>query len=389
MYIEWYYPIIKFMPRRILYVVNDDSFFLSHRLPLAQHAIKLGYEVYLLSSDNGHREMLEYYGIKCVTIPFENSGTNPIHEINCIIRLVKWYRRLRPDIIHQITLKATFLGSIAAKIARCRNVVNAISGFGFVFTDGRQGIVTRILKLLLPLSFKNRSASFILQNPDDYEFIINKNWVPNSNVFLIKGSGVDLDKFKYAPPSSESKLVVLFPARVLRDKGIIEFIEAARQLKEEYFDKLHFIIAGDCNCANPTSLSSEELQPYLIPDYLDWIGYQQDMISVFRSSHIVVLPSYREGLPKSLIEACAIGRPIITTDAIGCRECVIHGYNGLLVPLKSSMAIAESIKLLLSNNEHRIQMGVNSRSFAEREFSIDSVVDNTFSIYDRYFTAET
>ena len=128
---------------------------------------------------------------------------------------------------------------------------------------------------------------------------------------------------------------------------------------------------------------------HLIPGYLDWIGYQSDMISVFRNSHIVVLPSYREGLPKSLIEACAIGRPIITTDAIGCRECVIHGYNGFLVTLKNSQEIAESIKSILSNSEHRIQMGVNSRTLAEREFSIESVIDKTFSIYDRYFTAET
>ena len=377
------------MQKRVLFVVNEDSFFLSHRLPLAQHAIKMGYEVYLLSSDTGHRELLENYGIKCVTIPFENSGTNPIHEIRCILLLVKWYRKLKPDIIHQITLKATFLGSIAAKIARCRNVINAISGFGFVFTDGRRGLVTRILELLLPLSFKSRYASFILQNPDDYDFVINKNWVPSSNVFLIKGSGVDLNKFKYYPPTSDTRLVVLFPARVLRDKGVLEFIEAAQQLKEEYFEKLHFIIAGDCNCANPTSLSSEELQMHLIPGYLDWIGYQSDMISVFRNSHIVVLPSYREGLPKSLIEACAIGRPIITTDAIGCRECVIHGYNGFLVTLKNSQEIAESIKSILSNSEHRIQMGVNSRTLAEREFSIESVIDKTFSIYDRYFTAET
>lgn len=369
---------------KIVYVVNVDWFFISHRLPLALHAIEEGDEVYLLTFDTGRKEELQQKGIHFVDIPFERSGSNPLHEIKCIRKLKQAYIRINPDIIHHITLKASLLGCIAAKLAHNGNVVNAISGFGYMFTEDRKGLMQTVVKKLIHFAFKSKSFSFILQNPDDVKSVKEMDLVPDDNIYLIKGSGVDLRVYDYFVPQRHEKVSCLFPARILRDKGVVEFIEAAMQLKNEYEGKVKFVLAGDCDEENPAVLHESELNSMLIPGYIEWIGYQKMMIPVFTSSDIVVLPSYREGLPKSLIEACAIGRPIITTDAIGCRECVYDGENGFLVPVKDSESIAFALKKLFDNDELRLQMGKMSRKLAERDFSIDSVIEKTFAIYQNY-----
>lgn len=369
---------------KIVFVVNVDWFFISHRLPLAMHAIERGDEVYLLAADTGRKAELEHFGIHFVEIPFERSGSNPFHEIKCINVLKRAYREIKPDVIHHITLKASLLGCFAAKKTKQRNVVNAISGFGYMFTEGRKGIIQTVVKQLIHFGFKSKTFSFILQNPDDVRAVKEMDLVPESNIYLIKGSGVDLNEYVYTAPQKHDKISCLFPARILRDKGVVEFIEAALQLKDEYEERVKFVLAGDCDEENPAVLHESELREMLIPGYIEWVGYQKKMIPVYTSSDIVVLPSYREGLPKSLIEACAIGRPIVTTDAIGCRECVVDGDNGFLVPVKDSESIASALKKMFDNEDLRVQMGRKSRELAERDFSIDSVIKKTFAIYQKY-----
>lgn len=367
--------------KKIFFVTNVDWFFISHRLPLALNAIRQGYEVYLLSRDTGKKHFLQEKGIRFIDIPFDRSGSNPFYELKCISLLYKNYVKYRPNIIHHVTLKAALLGSVAAKLSGRHNVVNAISGLGYNFTDGRNGTLQKLIKTFICIAFRSRHFSFILQNPDDVEMIKGFDLVSLSHIFLIKGSGVDLKEFVYSEVPNRVLLKILFPARILLDKGVIEFIDAAKLLQGKFMGKVKFILAGDCDKENLAVLGEEKLKSLLVDNYIEWIGYQPKMFPIYTDSDIVVLPSYREGLPKSLIEACAVGRPIVTTDVPGCRECVIPGYNGYLVPAKDSAALAAAIELLINDDAKRKGFGMNSRLLAEEEFSIDRVVQQTFDIY--------
>lgn len=366
---------------KIVYVTNYDWFFISHRLPLAERALQEGHEVYLLSIDTGRRAELESKGIHFVPIPLDPTGTNPLEALRCSFFLARQYRKIKPDLVHHITIKVVLLGCIASKISRQKGVVNAISGMGYLFTDGRDGLLQKVVKLAMKFAFKSRNFSFILQNPDDFNAIKSMNYVPEDQVHLIKGSGIDLNDFMFTPQPENSVLEILFPARILRDKGVIELIEAANLLREKLKGKVKFILAGDCTCTNPTAISESELSRLLEDNYIEWVGYQSEMKSLYQKSDIVVLPSYREGLPKSLIEACAIGRPIVTCDVPGCRECVHNGENGFLVTVKDARALADAILKLVQSPVLRHEFGQASRKLAEREFSIAYVVDKHFDIY--------
>lgn len=366
---------------KLFFVANVDWFFMSHRLPLALEALKEGDKVWLLTADTGRKQEIEALGIRFLTIPFKRSGRNPLHELRCLWLLCKYYRRYQPDVIHHITLKAALLGSLAAKLTFSRRVVNAISGLGYNFTDGRDGLLQKIVRLFIRTAFRSRWFSFILQNPDDVKMIRELHLVSPSHIHLIKGAGVDLEVFSYMPPYPKEKLHVLFPARILLDKGVIEFIEAAKSIREEVKGKVLFILAGDCDRENLAVLREEDLLPLLEPGYMEWIGFQKDMLPVYQESDIVVLPSYREGLPKSLIEACAVGRPVVTTDVPGCRECVRDGWNGFLVPAKDSGALAKALLQLIKDGELRELFGRNARKLAEQEFSLTAVVEKHREIY--------
>jgi glycosyltransferase involved in cell wall biosynthesis len=199
---------------------------------------------------------------------------------------------------------------------------------------------------------------------------------------MTKGSGVYLDKYIHSPEPLEGKIRVMLAARMIKDKGIMEYIEAALSLKSEYAGTVQFLLCGDLD-TNPTAISKEYLTSICDGEYLQWLGHCPDMISILKTIHIAVLPSYREGLPKSLIEAAATGRAIITTDSAGCKECVIDGYNGFLVPVKNSAALAEKIRFLIDNPEVRKEMGRNSRLYAEQNFSIEDVINTHLEIYKR------
>lgn len=366
---------------KIAFVTNHDWFFMSHRLPLAKHALEQGYEVYLLALDTGKRTELEQMGVHFIPIPLNPTGTNPFQDLRCVLFLAKQYKRLKLDVIHHITIKTTLLGCFAAKLSGQRHVVNAISGLGYAFTDGREGLLQIVAKFAMKMAFRSKYFFFILQNPDDFKCVKAARYVPENQVYLIKGSGIDLDDYCFTPQPDNHILEILFPARILRDKGIMELIEAARLLREQLKGKAKFVLAGDCTSTNPTAMREDELRPLLEKDYIEWIGYQKQMKPVYQHSDIVVLPSYREGLPKSLIEACAIGRPIVTCDVTGCRECVVDGQNGYLVKVKDGRSLAEGIMKLVESPEKRESFGKASRTIAESFFSIKTVIAKHFEIY--------
>lgn len=366
--------------KKLVYIVNVDWFFISHRLPLALHAIKSGWSVYVLTKDTGKRKELEDKGIIFIDIPFGRTTTNPIQELRCLLAIRRELKHLEPDVIHNVTWKGCLWGGIAAKMVGNHHVVNALSGLGSVVIG--DGMVNKIMGKLADVSFRNDYAHFIFQNPDDIAWFKSQKYAHDNKIHLIKGSGIDLNSFAYKDAVLKEKLKVLFPARMLRDKGLIELIDAFKILQPKYEGKVELVLAGSCGDANKTAVTEEELRGMLVDGYITWIGNQKDMYPVCVNSDIVVLPSYREGLPKSLIEACAVGRPVVTTDVPGCRECVDEGVNGYLVPLKSVKELADAIEMLIIDANKRKVFGVASRKKAEEEFSIENVIEKTFAIYD-------
>jgi len=234
---------------------------------------------------------------------------------------------------------------------------------------------------LLRFSHHRANLAVIFQNDEDKSLFLNNHIIRENQSYLIKGSGVDLNQFCYTQEPQTGKIKVLLTARMIREKGIFVLIEAAKLLKNDYQDKIQFLLCGGID-DNPNAIKENDLKSVCDGDYITWLGYRTDVLDLLKTSHIVAFPSYyKEGLPKSLIEATAVGRPIITTDSIGCKETVIEGYNGFLVPIKNSEALADRLKLLIDDAQLRITMGKNSRCLAEKEFSILNVITKHLEIY--------
>ncbi len=367
---------------KLFIVVNVDWFFLSHRLPIALAAKEAGYDVTIVTADTGRAEEIRSHGLKVIDLPFKRSGTNMKEELNTIRQLLRLYKRHKPDVLHHVTIKVALYGSIAARLCKIKGIVNAISGLGYNFTAGRKGMAQKILLTMMKFGFRGGNKHFIFQNEDDVQVFRSMRLVEDRDVTLIKGSGVDLKEFNFVVKSiPPGKIKVLLPARMLRDKGVMEFITAANLIRKELQGIAQFILAGDVDHENLAAIPEDELTSLTDGDYIKWIGYQKNVRQLLQESDLVVLPSYREGLPKSLIEAAAVGRPIITTDVPGCRECVIHDYNGFLVPAKDAEALAAAMRRLILSEELRKRMGAHSRTLAEQEFGVDKVVEKTLHIY--------
>ena len=370
---------------KILFVVNVDWFFISHRLILAEEALKNGFEVFVAAEDTGRALEIETYGIHFINLSFSRSGTNFMQEVITFIKFFRMYKLIKPDIVHHITLKPVIYGSIAARLLSIKGIVNAVSGLGYNFTGNRVGLVSKIMIKMMRFGFKSKSVSIIFQNQDDFHELAKLGVIyPKNKIFFIKGSGIDLEKFKNSSFPSFDKIKILFPVRMLWDKGVRELYDASTALKYKYKNRVQFILAGMSDEENKAGVPAKFLKSWNDDEYVKWIGYQIDMYSVYADSHIVILPSYREGIPKSLIEACAMGRAIITTDAIGCRECVEEGINGLKVPVKDSQSLANAIERLINSPNEIVEMGSRSRSKAEKEFDINTVIQSHFLIYRQY-----
>lgn len=365
----------------MLFVANVDWFFISHRLVIAEEALKRGFEVFVAAENTGSSKEILDKGIQFIDLPISRSGINPIKELRTVIDFFRVYRRVCPDIVHHITLKPVIYGSIIAKLLKIKCVINAVSGLGFNFTEDRKRFISRIMLSLMRYGFR-RDLSVIFQNRDDYNELTQFNVLSKRNrVYFIKGSGVNLSEFYPVKLPDFKQIKIVLPSRMLSDKGIAEFHEAARILKEKYYEKVQFILAGRADEDNNAGLSSVILNKWNDLDYFKWVGHQSNIFQIYENAHIVVLPSYREGMPRSLIEACAMGRAIITTDAIGCRECVDQGVNGLKVPVKDAKSLALAIEFLIKHPNRIIEMGIASRLKAESEFDIKAVINAHFMIY--------
>lgn len=373
----------RFMGVSLLFVVNDAAFFLSHRLGIALGAREAGYLVKVATMPGPAVERIRNLGFEHFFIPMDRSGRNPAKELVSFFSILKLLWMVRPDVLHLVTIKPVIYGGFAARLAPVKGVVCAVSGLGFVFTtDGfKANILRNFIKRLYRLALGKKNLKVIFQNPDDRNVLLGIKAITSAQVEMIRGSGVDLSLYQIKPEPTGVP-VVCFTARLLRDKGIFEFIDAARFLKQKGV-MAHFVVAGDIDPGNPTSVSSWDLERWRTEGFVKILGYQRDVASFFSKVNLVVLPSYREGLPKVLVEAAAAGRAVITTDVPGCRDAVEPGVTGLLVPVKDAELLAHAIEKLINDTASRYAMGKAGRELAEREFGIEKIVQQHLNIYKK------
>jgi len=372
---------------RILIVVNVDWFFLSHRLPVARAAMDRGYEVFVATADTGVRKKIEEYGIQFVEAPFLEKSHSFLSELYMIIKLGRLYKRIEPDLVHHVTIRPVLYGSIASRLYRVPAVVNALSGLGYVFIN--QGIKNRALRAavsrLLKIGFSHPNQLLILQNDDDRQKFIRRGLVRPEQIRIIRGSGVDSEQFYPQNDQKREELQVAFVGRLLWDKGIGEFVDAASKLIERGV-KAKFHIYGSQYKNNPESVPDDVLDKWKSDGLVTFHGHREKIEEQLSQIDIVCLPSYREGLPKALLEAASAGLPIVTTDTPGCREVVDDGVNGFLVPPQNTTLLAERLIELIENPDLRSQFGKAGREKVLNEFSVDKVVEETMSIYRSLLT---
>lgn len=366
---------------RLLFIVNSPDFLLSHRLPVALAAQRAGYEVHVATAEGGASREITEWGMTHHTVPLTRSGQHPSRELAAIVSLQRLMKRLVPDVVHLVTIKPVLYGGVAARLAGVPAVVAAVSGLGTVFMaqGGRAGLVKRVVSVLYRLSLGHRNLAVIFQNPDDRAALTDIGAVREHQARLIRGSGVALADCPLVP-EPEGPPVVTMAARLLRDKGVVEFVEAARLLARRGVP-VRFRLIGSLDPGNPTSITPDELTAWEEEGLVELPGYLRDIPAQYAKSHIVCLPSYREGLPKSLVEAAACGRAVVTTDVPGCRDAIEPGKSGVLVPPRDAMALADAIQRLVENPEERRAMGCAGRELAEREFAIERIVKAHLAIY--------
>lgn len=364
-------------------IVNEDRFFLSHRKDIALAAQRNGWDVKIVCKDTGQRKDVEDLGLTMIELPINPTGSNPWEELHTFFFLLRLYLTYKPDIVHHVGIKNILWGGLAAKLVHVKAVVNAVSGLGVLFSGGKFGLKAKAVLSVMKFSNHRKKIALIFQNQEDTDLFLQRKIAEKSQCHYIKGSGVDLKEYYYTPEPSVPPVKIIFTARMVKEKGILTFINAAELLRKEMDGKVCFLLCGGLS-NNPKGIKGDELMSICDGTYIHWMGFRKDVKELLMKSHIMVLPSYyREGVPRSLIEACAIGRPIVTTDSIGCKDTVDDCINGYLIPIKDSKALAEKLKVLIKHKELRDAMGKASRQKAEKEFSIENVVQKHLTIYSQ------
>lgn len=367
----------------ILFVVNVEWYFLSHRLPLARALRAQGWDVVVMcGEERGEHGRIEAEGFTFVPWSLDRKSFNPWREAKAIAELARAYQRVRPLLLHQLTIKPALYGSFIARLTGQRFVVNTLAGLGYMFTGrGPVAAIRRTLTMLAyRLAWSSPRVHAIFQNREDCARFVRAGILDATRATVVAGSGVDPARFKPSPEPAGAP-VVLMAARLLWDKGVGEFVEAAERVSALGIEA-RFVIAGAPDEGNPAAVPEEQLERWSRSGVVEWLGPRTDMPTVLAGCHLVVLPSYYpEGVPRILIEAAAAGRAIVTTDTPGCRDIVRHGENGLLVPARDASALAEAIAALVADKSRRQAMGDAGRRRVLADFTEDLVVSRTFDVY--------
>lgn len=370
----------KEFKKKFLYIINTDKFLLSHRIEIAKELLKNNYEVHLGSAQTEASYEIKKLGIKAHALNINRSKTDILDLILTGISIYRLIKKVKPEFVHFISIKPVLIGCIVSKFFRNKpKLIVSISGLGFIFVD--QGLLAKLRRffiiILYKISLSNRELSIIFQNEADKLFISKICNLSKDQSFLIKGSGVNLEKFKPSDFKLDNKIVLL-PTRIVKSKGILEFIKAATILR----GKSRFVICGDFDSEAKDKISQEYINQYVKKNIIEYWGFKENMSDIYQSSTIVVLPSYREGLPKALCEAGACGKPIITTKVPGCMDAIINNKTGILVPPRNSRSLAKAIEKLLNDKNLCQSMGIKGRLNAEKNFNIKKVVESHLIIYE-------
>jgi glycosyltransferase involved in cell wall biosynthesis len=371
------------MRKKLIYFITEDWVFCTHRLPLAVAAKNAGYDVAVVTNVSTYADRIAQTGIRLIPFNLDRGSMNPIKAIALIVRLARIYRQEKPDLVHHVAIKPILYGSIAARLAGVPHVVNAITGMGYIFTS--KHLKARLLRPFINVAFRlvlNRKTSrLIMQNDEDRQALVKTGIVKRNRTVLIRGAGVNTREFAFSTEPETLPPIIIVPARVLKDKGGAEFVQAARILKERGIDA-RFVLAGATDEHNHAAVGLDELKGWVDSGIVEWWGRKENMPEVLAHCHIVCLPSYREGLPKALLEAASCGRPIVTTDTVGCREVVREGENGFLVPLYSTVELADALQKLIETPDLRRRMGAKGREIAVKEFAVEKVIAETLAVYN-------
>jgi glycosyltransferase involved in cell wall biosynthesis len=369
------------MASRLLFVVSEDKYFVSHRIHLARHAMRNGYQVGFVGNVTCHRAEIEAAGIEVYDWCFERGSINPFTQFKNIFSLAKRMRAFSPDVIHAVSAKPILYSSIACWRLPVKKKVFALAGLGFAFSSSslRARLLKRIISTALRMAFYGKNKTLIMQNKDDVHEVVSLKIIPLDKITLIRGAGVNVEEF--SPPIEQNKeVVVVLPARLLWDKGVAEFVEAAKRIKISGLSA-RFALVGEPDSQNPESIPLSIIKEWVREGYVEWWGYQENMPEVYRSSEVVCLPSYREGLPKSLLEAASCARPLVAFDVPGCREVVIDGETGFLVPFGDIECLVTRLTELISSRAKRTQFGDAGRRLVMSQFSEEIISAETAVVW--------
>lgn len=378
------------MQKKLLFVVNVDWFFVSHWLPLARAAKLAGYEVHVATTPTDKADASLTAEFTCHNLTIDRSGVNPFSELKSAYAIYQLLKQVKPDIVHLMTIKPILYGGLAARLARVPAVVVGVTGLGFVFISNKTHV--KLLRYLVvqfyKLAFNHKNIFVTFENESDKAYFLQEKLVNESQVSVVNGAGVDLDVFHYTTERTD-KTIITFAGRLLRDKGFFELIAAANIIKSSYGDRVEFWIVGLPDPVNPASITQAELDKLHAEKIVTFLGFQPNIADIFSKSNVVVLPSYREGLPKVLIEAAACGRAVITTDVPGCRHAIIPNVTGLLVPPKQVAPLVEAISRVIENVDFRLQLGLKGRELAEQRFAVDKISADYIYMYNKLLSRIT
>lgn len=367
---------------KLLFFVTVDWFFCSHFIERAKAARLAGYDVIVLTRVDRHRSVIEEAGLRLIPLAIDRRSLNPLEAFKTLVQLVQVFRRERPDVLHQIALKPILLGGLAARLTGIKRVVNAVIGGGYVFTSTSPLVraIRPLMRLALKLLLNPQGSCVVFENQDDLSSFVRSHLVRAEDAVLIRGAGVDADLFQPHPVCRTTPLVIV-TARLLWDKGLGEFVAAARLLRHKGVNA-RFALVGEPDADNRASIDPAVLNEWRAEGVVELWGFRRDMPQVLAEADIVCLPSYREGLPKALLEAMAAGLPCVTTDVPGCREAVRNGENGWLVPARDPHALAQALKLLIESPDLRNQMGQRGRAMVLAEFASPIICKQTLQVYE-------
>ena len=369
---------------KLLFLTTEDSTFYTHRLALARAAQRAGAEVVIMVRPGQCYERLEREGLRLIPWTISRRSLNPVRELRSLMQVVKLYRREQPDIVHHVALKPILYGSLAARISGRIATVNSVTGLGPIFTTPTffYALLRRLLVRLLRFSLAPANSLLVTQNDQDRELLNQLRVAEPHRTFVILGFGSDTNTFRAGPPDPSEPAIVVLPARMLWEKGIREFVEAAAHLRKRAVP-VRMVLAGAPDKNNPGCIPAAALRAWAESGIIEWWGHCNDIKQVLVASHIVCLPSYREGLPRVLVEAASCSRPIVATDVPGCSAVVQHGVNGLLVPPGDSRALADALQSLICDRQRVHDMGLAARTLALQRFSEKEILSEIFAVYDK------